>query len=331
MKESLPLVSIIIPVYNGSNYLDQAIDCALAQSYSNIEVIVVNDGSNDDGETDKIARLYGKKIRYFQKKNGGVATALNFAIQHMGGKYFTWLSHDDLYSLDKIEAQINSLKVIKQDKVIPFCDSEKIDTSSSVIAPVKIRKSHVNNSILLVLSTKVHGCSFLIPKTAFNKIGLFNEELKNTQDVEMWLRLALDGYQFQYVPKVKVRGRIHHLQTSKTTTKRHQIEKTTYFIWAMNHIDPNKLIANKKEILLILFKQNQLKAVIRLITILKKYNAGIFDALPTLVLGGMIFLKKFLSEKCNKIPIYVSITHKIKQRLTQLLKKFKNPSLTILK
>ena len=89
-----PMVSIIIPVYNGANYLREAIDSALAQTYSNFEVIVVNDGSNDGGETDRIATSYGEKIRYFRKENGGVASALNMGIKHMKGDYFSWLSHD---------------------------------------------------------------------------------------------------------------------------------------------------------------------------------------------------------------------------------------------
>ena len=104
MKEEFnPLVSIVIPVYNGAEYMREAIDSALAQTYKNIEVIVVNDGSKDN--TDEIARSYGEKIRYFKKENGGVSTALNLAIQNMQGEYFSWLSHDDVYLPEKIERQ----------------------------------------------------------------------------------------------------------------------------------------------------------------------------------------------------------------------------------
>ncbi len=98
MSANNPKVSIVIPVYNGSDFLREAIDSALAQTYRNIEIVVVNDGSQDDGKTEHVALSYGNKIRYFSKPNGGVASALNRAIREMTGEYFSWLSHDDLYS-----------------------------------------------------------------------------------------------------------------------------------------------------------------------------------------------------------------------------------------
>ena len=101
-----PKVSIVIPAYNASNYLEEAIDSALAQTYSNIEIIVVNDGSLDDGATERVALAYGDKIRYFYKENGGSSSALNFGIANMTGEWFSWLSHDDLYLPEKIEKQI---------------------------------------------------------------------------------------------------------------------------------------------------------------------------------------------------------------------------------
>ena len=104
-----PKVSILIPAYNGANYMREAIDSALAQTYKNSEVILVNDGSKDNGDTEAIARSYGDKIRYFHKENGGVASALNLGIRKMTGEYFSWLSHDDVYYPHKIETQINFL------------------------------------------------------------------------------------------------------------------------------------------------------------------------------------------------------------------------------
>ena len=106
MNEFQPLVSIVIPVYNGSNYMREAVDSALAQTYEHLEVIVVNDGSTDD--TEQIALSYGERIRYFRKENGGVSSALNLGISKMKGAYFSWLSHDDIYSPTKVSDAIKS-------------------------------------------------------------------------------------------------------------------------------------------------------------------------------------------------------------------------------
>src|SRR5688500_7068290 len=103
-----PRVSVVIPVYNGANYLAQAIDSALAQTYPDGEVVVVDDGSTDERATERIARGYGHRIRYIRKENGGVATALNAGIEAMTGDYFSWLSHDDMYLPDKVALQVEA-------------------------------------------------------------------------------------------------------------------------------------------------------------------------------------------------------------------------------
>ena len=113
-------VTIVIPVYNGSNFMKVAIDSAIAQTYDNKEILVINDGSTDNGETEKIALSYGNKIRYIKKENGGVATALNLAIKEMKGDYLSWLSHDDIYKPYKIEKQIETIKKLEDKTTILF-------------------------------------------------------------------------------------------------------------------------------------------------------------------------------------------------------------------
>ena len=81
-----PLVSIIIPVFNGADYVAEAIESALLQTYKRVEILVVNDGSDDNSETRNACEPYNDRIRYFEKENGGVSTALNFAIHK---KYHT--------------------------------------------------------------------------------------------------------------------------------------------------------------------------------------------------------------------------------------------------
>ncbi len=115
-----PKVSIIIPVYNGSDFVWEAIDSAINQDYENIEILVINDWSCDNGKTEKIVKSYGNKVIYIPKKNGGVATALNLWIEKMSGDYFSWLSHDDLYMKDKVSTQVKALSKIdnKEDVIL---------------------------------------------------------------------------------------------------------------------------------------------------------------------------------------------------------------------
>ena len=135
-----PLVTIVIPVYNGANYLNESISSALEQTYKNIEIIVVNDGSTDDGETEKIALSYGDKIKYLSKPNGGVSSALNLCIENMKGEWLSWLSHDDLYYPTKVEEEVNYVgKLLEKnpdlnlDKVVVRCAAESIDIHGKTI------------------------------------------------------------------------------------------------------------------------------------------------------------------------------------------------------
>jgi glycosyltransferase involved in cell wall biosynthesis len=211
-KKYSPLVSIIIPVYNGSNYLKQAIDSALSQTYKNIEVVVVNDGSTDN--TEKIAKDYGDKIRYFKKENGGVATALNLGIEKMAGEYFSWLSHDDVYYPNKIEKQIHYINEIKDRKVILYSNYEVINKNSAFVNVIKLDHSMLElKPEYAVLRGAINGITLLIPRVAFKKYGGFNAELKYTQDYDLWWRL-LKYYKFIHMEDVLVKYRSHEDQGS---------------------------------------------------------------------------------------------------------------------
>ena len=127
MNQLNPLVSIIIPVYNGSNYLREAIDSVLAQTYRNIEILVINDGSNDNGSTREIALSYGDQIRYFEKENGGVASALNKGLKEATGDYLSWLSHDDVYLPEKVAKEMEKLLALPDKNAVVFCRHSVMD------------------------------------------------------------------------------------------------------------------------------------------------------------------------------------------------------------
>jgi len=219
-KIDLPKVSIIIPVYNGGKYMREAIDSAISQTYENLEVVVVNDGSTDDGETDKIAKSYGNKIKYFAKKNGGVSTALNVAINNSTGKYISWLSHDDVYYHDKIEKQIEHLASLDDtDNIILFGDYDLIDEKSKLIAKaIKPHEEIEEKPEYALLRGHINGITLLIPKKAFDTCGLFDEKLRCTQDYELWQRMS-KKYRFVHMAGIYSKSRQHSQQVSVTNPK----------------------------------------------------------------------------------------------------------------
>lgn len=210
MKRFNPKVSIVIPVYNGANYLKEAIDSALAQTYKNIEIIVINDGSNDKGATEKIAKSYGKKIRYFKKANGGVSTALNLGIEKMTGEYFSWLSHDDMYYPEKIEKQIKFLSKQKDKDIVLYSDFEIINQISNLTYKMVLDNELINKKPqYLLFREKLSGITLLIPKKVINICGVFDESLKATQDYDMWFRIMQNGYKFVSTCAILAKSRVH--------------------------------------------------------------------------------------------------------------------------
>lgn len=227
-----PLVTIVIPAYKAANYLAEAIDSALAQTYENIEIIVINDGSPDNGATRKIALSYGNKIRYIEKENGGSSSALNEGIKNMRGEWFSWLSHDDLYYPEKISEQIrfiNSLNVSSDEiyKHFFFCACDFINSNGGYIKKADTAQSEKmrytvdnlkGNEYLIAEPTKYnfYGCGCLIHKKVFEQVGGFDENLRLINDLDMWYRIYAAGYKLHFMSKSLVMGRLHSAQISRS-------------------------------------------------------------------------------------------------------------------
>jgi glycosyltransferase involved in cell wall biosynthesis len=214
-----PRISIVIPVYNGENYMAQAIDSALAQDYPDFEVIVVNDGSTDGGATDRIARGYGSKIRYISQENGGVGAALNTAIGAMTGSYFSWHSHDDLYLPNKLSHQVAILNSLPDKETILYSNYRLIDGNSKPIHEMRIEQlgtaEQLNTPLYPLTRGLIHGCTLLIPRVFFERYGLFDPALKTTQDYDLWFRM-LRHVPIHFDARHLVCSRMHPGQGSRT-------------------------------------------------------------------------------------------------------------------
>lgn len=216
---SSPLVSIVMPVFNGSGYLREAIDSALAQTHPEVEILVVNDGSTDSGRTRDVCLSYGGRIRYFEKENGGVGDALNFAIQRMRGEYFSWLSHDDAYYPDKLAGQLRLIGQQGDPAAVCFGDYDLLNETTGEISQVRLERifpvDWLVKSVFSVLTTVIHGCTLLIHRSHFERVGLFDVRLRGMQDHDLWFRM-LRGQRNLYCPEPLVRVRLHPASGTNT-------------------------------------------------------------------------------------------------------------------
>ena len=323
-----PLVSIIIPVYNGANYLKDAIDSALAQTYPNIEVLVINDGSNDNGLTENIALSYGDKIRYFYKENGGVASALNLAIKNMKGEYFSWLSHDDMYYPNKIERQIQELYKNGDLKSIVYSAYDLLDVNSQVITHVFLKSTYseekLTNSVFPVLQGLVSGCSLLIHKSHFERIGLFNTDLITTQDYDLWFRM-FRWQKIIYINEPLIIVRIHNDQGSKTISC-HNEERCRLHIGFLETLTEDEMISmygspyNFYNRMCCYFKGGKMEEAYRYA------NKNLQEAdIPSDISEKILLLKKYIqkisNDKADKLCIFCAgeygtrLYHELKSRL----------------
>lgn len=217
-----PLVTIVIPVYNGSDYLREAIDSALAQTYQNIEVLVINDGSNDNGATEGIALSYGDRIRYLMKGNGGVSSALNLGLRQMAGEYFCWLSHDDIYKPHKIESQINYLVGEIGVKAV-YCLTEIIDAYGCFLHRQQLPSTNYLLGAMSYYETWMYACSIMTHKSCFDVIGEFNEQNRTTQDVE-FSYLLLHNFTVHCLPEYLVARRDHEMSGTYSLRNLNRLE-----------------------------------------------------------------------------------------------------------
>lgn len=222
-----PLVSIVIPLYNGSNYVAQAIDCALAQTYQNIEIIVINDGSTDGNAGRDICLSYGGKIRYFEKGNGGCASALNYGIRQAKGEFISWLSHDDLYDANKVEVQVGLYAQHELDPETTLISNSGrlIDENGGPIYRPNRAKNQLQDSVQmfqhLLFQEGFNGCGLLIPKRFFDGGLYFREDMRFVLDWNLWQKFAINGAKVYVDKRELVSNRMHSQQVTVRQNERH--------------------------------------------------------------------------------------------------------------
>lgn len=193
-------VDVIIPTYNGLPYLKQTVDSILAQTHKDLVLYIIDDGSTDQGATEKYAKsLKDKRVRYHKKSNGGQATARNFGISISDSPYITFLDSDDLWHPDKLKLQLELMDK-NQDIGMVYGLCKLIDAANNTFSEVVWQKRGDLFDYLLN-GNKISGSAsmVMVRRSVFEKVGTFHEDFLIGEDWEMWLRIA-KYYQIDYVP-----------------------------------------------------------------------------------------------------------------------------------
>ena len=208
-SDTPPAVSVIIPAYNAANYIGEALDSVLNQTFRSHETIVINDGSPDTAELERELQGYGANIQYIKQENRGAAAARNAGLLCARGEYVAFLDADDRWLPNFLEEQIEFLKLNNADFVFSdallFGDTRLAGRTFMELDPPK---SDVTPESLLAVEVAVLTSAVLARKNPILEVGLFDETIKRGHDFELWFRLAKAGIRFAHQPRVLAEHRI---------------------------------------------------------------------------------------------------------------------------
>lgn len=184
--------SIIIPLYNKQDYIENTITGILNQTFTDYEIVIVNDGSTDNSVA-KVSAFTDPRIRLFSTENQGVSASRNFAMKKASGTYFAFLDADDFWYPEHLEKLHTTITALPHLKV--FTTLMEVETANgifpanysglpkAVIQEVDLFETSLSCNILSAYTTAIHG-------DVFSAIGLFNEHISNGEDTEYWIRIG---------------------------------------------------------------------------------------------------------------------------------------------
>lgn len=194
-----PLVSVVMPAYNASRFIQKSIHSVLNQDYPNIEVIVVDDGSEDG--TAEVAEQSGNRVRVIRQKNAGPAAARNRGIEEAGGQFIAFLDADDVWLPGKISLQVAYLQghpdvgIAYGGFLRWYAQPDKsylaAPTPLNMHSPLKLVPEHsgwIYKDILL--DSVICIITAMVRRTVFETIGRFDESLRTGEDYDFWLRAS---------------------------------------------------------------------------------------------------------------------------------------------
>ena len=206
-------MSVIIPAFNSGPWLAQAIESALAQTYPNVEVVVVNDGSTDP-ITATTAHAYLPRITYIERENGGVAAARNSGLAASNGDLITLLDQDDLWLPHKLQTQVPIFHTHPHLGLI-HSSFHTIDTNGQCTGTIRLPQREYQPLPSLLLHVPIASCTTLFSRHILDSTGPFDPALAGSDDWDLWLRIAAQGNTFYCVGEPLAQYREHASNTSR--------------------------------------------------------------------------------------------------------------------
>ena len=207
------LVSVVIPAYNAAQFIKQAIESVLTQTYRDFEIIVVDDGSTDN--TPHIVQEYGKVIRYIRQPNRGLSAARNTAIRNARANVIALLDSDDLWEPQYLERMIGLLNIHPEAAGV-YCGFQYIKTRGDHVGKPSLKTVPPD---LFYTTMREEGnwlapCAVIFRKNLAESVGLFDESLHAVEDWDMWIRLS-EHQPFIGLPQALVKYRRHESNMSR--------------------------------------------------------------------------------------------------------------------
>lgn len=213
----MPKVSVIIPFYNGKEFIAQAVNSVLRQTYTSYEIIVVDDGSTDDSK--KALEQFDGKIRYFYQQNQGISNARNKAVKEAKGEYIALLDQDDIWYPRRLEKQVKVMDE-NSDISIVYSDCHYINEKNEILSQAfevqKARSGRIFKD--LIIKNFIPIPTVLLRKRAVDEVGLFDKRYSFAEEYYLFLRIARI-YHVSYIDEPLAGYRIHGKNLSKNTEK----------------------------------------------------------------------------------------------------------------
>jgi glycosyltransferase involved in cell wall biosynthesis len=188
-----PLVTCIIPVFNGEKFIEAAIESVLNQTYKTIEIIVIDDGSTDN--TQKLVKKFNGNVKYIYQSNSGSAAARNLGISKASGDFIGFLDSDDIWDKNKISLQLE-------------CFRNHLDIEACLCNIKLVSDKEIPDDQYVIL-TPYSVCSILIKRETVSRVGYFNINLKYGEDTDWFMRIKKLDIPLKILNEKLVYARLH--------------------------------------------------------------------------------------------------------------------------